>query len=296
MSNSSVPGKLTSVDVPEFDLALTLQSGQAFHWTQAGNGFVGTIANIPLYVEQCGTILKFTPGTQSLVRHYFALDHSPSVIRASFPKDTTMRESMEFCRGMRILRQPAWECLATFITSSMKQVAHIRQMSMAIREKFGRRLRIGNTDLFTYPSADRLASAAEEELRECKLGYRAKNLLGTARKIADGTVDLERIKTMDDSDALAELCKLPGVGEKVANCVLLFAYERLKAFPIDVWIERVLRDTYFKGKRNVTQKRLRVFSQTYFGDYGGYAQQYLFHHARVRKQNKAGKQERRKQS
>ena len=99
---------------------------------------------------------------------------------------------------------------------------------------------------------------------------------------------------MDDPAALAELCKLPGVGEKVANCLLLFAYERLRAFPIDVWIGRVLRETYFKGKRNVTPKRLRDFSQSYFGDYGGYAQQYLFHHARMRKKNESGNQEIRK--
>ena len=84
----------------------------------------------------------------------------------------------------------------------------------------------------------------------------------------------------DDEAALADLCKLPGVGEKVANCVLLFAYGRLRAFPIDVWIERVLREMYFKGKRKVTVEKLKRFSSEYFGPYGGYAQQYLFHHAR----------------
>ena len=98
--------------------------------------------------------------------------------------------------------------------------------------------------------------------------------------IADGKVDLRRIESMDDAGALAELCRLPGVGEKVANCVLLFACARLRAFPIDVWIERVLREIYFKGKRNVTSARLKDFAQEYFGPYGGYAQQYLFHHAR----------------
>jgi N-glycosylase/DNA lyase len=283
MSNSSFTGRLVSIEAPEFDLALTLNSGQAFHWSKSGEGFIGTIGNTPVYAELRGPMLLVTPGAESLAQHYFALDHSPSTIHASFPDDPAMRTSLEFCRGMRILRQPAWECLATFITSSMKQVAHIRQMSLAIREKFGRHVRFGDAELFTYPSPARLAKATEAELRDCKLGYRAKNLLRTARMIAEGAVNLERIKTMDDPAALAELRKLPGVGEKVANCVLLFAYERLRAFPIDVWIERVLRETYFVRKRNVTEKRLRDFSQTYFGDYGGYAQQYLFHHARMRK-------------
>jgi len=291
MSNSSVPARLASIEAPEFDLELTLRSGQAFHWSKSGEGYVGTIENTPVYAEQREAVFLVTPGTESLAHHYFALDHSPAAILASFPNDPAMNTAIEYCRGMRILRQPPWECLATFITSSMKQVAHIRQMSLAIRKKFGQRVQLGDAELFTYPSPARLAKATEEELRECKLGYRAKNLLGTARLIADNVVNLDRIKTMDDPAALAELCKLPGVGEKVANCVMLFAYGRLRAFPIDVWIGRVLREIYFKRKRNATPKQLRDFSQTYFGNYGGYAQQYLFHHARMKKRNEAGKQE-----
>lgn len=162
----------------------------------------------------------------------------------------------------------------------MKQVVHIRQMSLAIRKTFGEPVFFPGFDLFSYPSPERLAVACEQELRDCKLGFRAKNLLGAARAVASGKVDLERIGAMDDDEALAELRKLPGVGEKVANCVLLFAYGRLGAFPIDVWIERVLREIYFKGKRKVPTKRLKLFSREYFGPYGGYAQQYLFHHAR----------------
>ena len=98
--------------------------------------------------------------------------------------------------------------------------------------------------------------------------------------IVGGEVDLDGIRGLGDDEARAELCRLPGVGEKVANCVLLFAYERVRAFPIDVWIERVLRENYFKGRRKITAGKLRDFSRTYFGEFGGYAQQYLFHHAR----------------
>jgi N-glycosylase/DNA lyase len=99
--------------------------------------------------------------------------------------------------------------------------------------------------------------------------------------IANGEVSLEKVALLPDAEARAELCRLPGVGEKVANCTLLFGFNRLKAFPIDVWIERVLRQLYFQRKRKVTTRRLREFSETYFGKYGGYAQQYLFHHARL---------------
>jgi hypothetical protein len=118
-------------------------------------------------------------------------------------------------------------------------------------------------------------------LRGCALGYRAKNLLATARLVAAGEVALEGWATLSDLDLRARLCELPGVGAKVANCVMLFAYERLRAFPIDVWIERVLREKYFPRAGKLNTSRLRTFTQEYFGKHGGYAQQYLFHHARM---------------
>ncbi len=266
---------------PDFDLKLTLESGQVFHWAASGGGFLGLIGDVPAHVEQCGKELRVRSAHPEIVSDYLALDHPLSNIQASFPADDAMREAAAFCRGLRIIRQPVWECLATFITSSMKQVAHIRQMSVAIRERFGKRVEFEGAQLFCYPPPERLARASEADLRACGLGYRAKHLLATAKLIASGAVDLETLQTMSDTEALEALRSLPGVGAKIANCVLLFAYERLRAFPIDVWIERVLRETYFKRKRNVTAERLRLFSETYFGEFGGYAQQYLFHHARV---------------
>jgi N-glycosylase/DNA lyase len=213
-------------------------------------------------------------------RHYFALDHPLAEIYATFPSDPAMAAALAYGRGMRIVRQPAWECVATFITSSMKQVAHIAQISHTLRRRFGERVEIEGRELFAYPSPEALARLDEADLRACALGYRAKNLLGAARLVAEGKVDLLAVAGMGDTAAHAGLCRLPGVGNKVANCALLFGFERLRAFPIDVWIERVLRTIYFPRKRKVTAKRLREFSASYFGSYGGYAQQYLFHHAR----------------
>lgn len=272
---------LVPVDAPPFNLRLTLESGQVFHWWPDGeNGYVGLIGSTPVRVRQSGEKLWVTPGREALAARYFAFDHDLEAICASFPPgDTALNEAAAFCRGVRIIRQPLWECLATFLTSSMKQVTHIRQMSHAIRRRFGRPLK-GWEPLAVYPPPERIARAGEDELRACALGYRAAHLLGTARAVAEGKVDLEAIRAMDDAGALAELCKLPGVGPKIANCVLLFAYERTRAFPIDVWIERVLREIYFARKRKVTAKRMKEFAAGYFGPHGGYAQQYLFHHAR----------------
>ena len=271
---------LETVDAPDFDLATTLDSGQVFHWEIVGAGHIGLIRARGVYVEQRGVKLSVTPGTAEVVRDYFALDHPLSDICAAFPDDEAMCAARDYCRGLRIIRQPIWECLASFITSSMKQVAHIRQMSRALREKFGEAEAIGGVTLYTFPSAERLSQATERELRECALGYRARNLLKTAQAVASAEAQLEAWRGLPDDELRERLCNLPGVGAKVANCVMLFAYERLRAFPIDVWIERVLKERYFPRARKLTAARLRTFCDSYFGEHGGYAQQYLFHHAR----------------
>ena len=283
---------MTKVHAPDFDLPMTLNSGQVFHWDKAGAGFVGTIGDEPIYLEQLEDSLLASGGDEELLRNYFALDHPLSEICASFPDDLAMSAAKRFCRGLRIIRQPKWECLATFICSSMKQVAHIRQISRKLREQFGEAREIDGRVVHTFPSAERIATASEKQLRECSLGYRAKNLLGTARAVASGEANLESWSACCDVDLRTHLCALPGVGAKVANCVMLFAYERLRAFPIDVWIERVLREKYFPRARKLNAARLRAFTEEYFGDHGGYAQQYLFHHARMSKTKTKKKRER----
>jgi N-glycosylase/DNA lyase len=271
---------LAHITARDFDLEKTLNCGQVFHWENSGEGFIGAIADKPVYAEQRGDQLHFAGVTAEVITRYFSLDHPLAKICRSFPRDPAMMAARDFCRGLRIVRQPRWECLATFICSSMKQVAHIRQISHALRRRFGDAKMIYVSDVYTFPSAARLARSAESELRECALGYRAKNLLATARLVASGKADLEAWRTLPDAELRALLCELPGVGAKVANCVMLFAYERLGAFPIDVWIERVLRQQYFPRKRKVAAGQLREFCDSYFGEHGGYAQQYLFHHAR----------------
>ena len=287
---------LSVIIASNFDLEKSLNCGQVFHWEESGDGFVGAIGNRAAYVEQRGDRLGFTGITEPSIARYFSLDHPLAEICRSFPNDPGMNAARDFCRGLRIIRQPEWECLATFICSSMKQVAHIRQISLALRRRFGTKRDVprgpstalrsarddGATHVYAFPDAARLAESSEEELRKCALGYRAKNLLATARRVASGEASLEAWRKLPDDELRGRLCELPGVGVKVANCVMLFAYERLKAFPIDVWIERVLREQYFPRRKKVTARQLREFCDAYFGAHGGYAQQYLFHHARKR--------------
>src|SRR5213082_3981081 len=273
--------ELREIAAPDFDLGMTLDSGQVFHWEKVDGGFIGTIGERAIYVEQAGEILRGSRGPEELVRNYFALDHPLAEICASFPDDPVIKAALGSCRGLRIIRQPQWECLATFICSSMKQVAHIRQISQALRQRFGQRKQICGVEVFSFPSPDALARTTEKELRKCGLGYRAKNLLATAKRVASGEADLDSWRALSERQLRERLCELPGVGMKVANCVMLFAYERIAAFPVDVWIERVLRERYFVRGRKVTSKAMAEFVSNYFGAHGGYAQQYLFHHARM---------------
>lgn len=277
------PMNLARVAAKDFDLEKTIDSGQVFHWQSFGRGFVGAIRDTGAYVEQRGERLLVAGVNAKIARRYFALDHPLPEICRSFPKDETMTAAAEFCRGLRVIRQPKWECLATFICSSMKQVGHIRQISLALRRCFGERIEIDGVEAWTFPSAKSVAALSEEALRRCALGYRAKNLLATARAVANREADVAAWSKLSDDELRSRLCALPGVGAKVANCVMLFAYERLRAFPIDVWIERVLKQKYFPGRRKIPPQKLREFCDSYFGEYGGYAQQYLFHHARMTK-------------
>jgi N-glycosylase/DNA lyase len=272
--------RLAHITAIDFDLSLTLDSGQVFHWEKRGAGFVGAIGAKAVYVEQQGDRLLFTGATAKVIANYFSLDHPLAAICRSFPRDQAMMEARDFCRGLRIIRQPRWECLATFINSPMKQVAHIRQISHTLRKRYGEPKRVLDCAVYVYPSAKRIADLTEMELWGCALGYRAKNLLLTAQRVSAAAADLESWSELPDDILRERLYELPGVGPKVANCVMLFAYERLRAFPIDVWIERVLKQQYFPRKRKVTAQQLREFCESYFGEHGGYAQQYLFHHAR----------------
>jgi N-glycosylase/DNA lyase len=267
---------MAELSAPEFDLARTLHSGQIFHAMPSGTGWQILVDGVSLQVEQIGDTLHLPARHEELARRYFALDHPLEAIYATFPTDPFSRAALDSCRGLRILRQPLWECLGTFITSPMKQVAHIRQMSLSLRERFGRP--VPDSPINAYPAPEALAKATEADLRACGLGFRAKSLRLAAAEVAGGRIDLAALRERPTAEIRDALCTLPGVGRKVANCVILFAYERLDAVPVDVWIARILQAM---RRRKGTLEELERFSARRFGAYAGYVQQYLFHHARM---------------
>jgi len=311
--------------VRDYDLAATLDSGQAFRWQPCNDSWVGVVGRhwVRLTQRRDG-IRAETAGPVAdwqWLRDYLQIETDFDAVLKTFPDDAPMRDAVAACRGLRVLRQDPWECLASFILSSTKQIVQIRQIVALLCERFGeplarpaatppmnlvaadvspphliqsnvradsrRRLRFGGSGLnenhlsYSFPTAERLANATEADLRSCKMGFRAPNLLAAARQIANGRFDLERLRHLPLAGARGELMNLRGVGGKIADCVLLFAYGFDGAFPVDVWVERALRQLYFP-RRRVGDKRLRHFAATHFGPHAGYAQQYLFHYMRTK--------------
>jgi N-glycosylase/DNA lyase len=257
------------INVSNFDLAATLECGQAFRWRRDADGwFTGIVGQRVLRLRQLGDALE-----GDVDPHYFALDVPLAKIVATFPDDEPLHAAVRKHWGLRVLRQEPWETLASFIASSTKQIVQIRQIVAALADRFGR------DDAF--PSVDVIARATHRQLLDCKLGFRAKYLLAAARAIDSGAVRLDKLPAMEYERALEELTKLTGVGEKIAACTLLFSCGHNEAFPIDVWIERALKRIYFP-KRKVKPKQLREFTRSHFGPYAGWAQQYLFFQERTR--------------
>jgi N-glycosylase/DNA lyase len=273
--------------VQDYDLAATLDSGQAFRWQPQAEGWAAVVCGRWVKLQQhADGIFAETAEPQTdwqWLAGYLQVQTNLDKILASFPDDAPMHSAVSACRGLRLLRQDPWECLASFILSSTKQIVQIRQIVASLCARYGTPVTAppGEPPAFAFPAVEHLAAATEADLRACKMGFRAPYLLATARIIARGGIDLNRVAKLPLSDARAELTKLPGVGGKIADCVLLFAYGFQTAFPVDVWVNKALKELYFP-RRRVSPKRLRRFANTHFGPNAGYAQQYFFHYMRTR--------------
>ena len=273
--------------VRHYDLDATLDSGQAFRWQKQGESWVGIIGSrwVRLHSDSFSIAAEAAQpvGNWSWLVDYLGLDVDLTALLLTFPDDEPMRTAVNACRGLRLLRQDPWECLASFILSSTKQIVQIQQIVSLLCERFGEPVLVPATfwPAHAFPSPARLARATEAELRACKMGFRAPYLLGVARSIASGEFVPARLHQLPVEIARHELMQLRGVGRKIADCVLLFAYGFQSAFPVDVWVAKALRQLYFP-RRRVNLQRLHRFAATHFGPNAGYAQQYLFHFMRTK--------------
>ena len=263
------------IKVEDFNLEATLDSGQVFGFKKDANGvYEGVIAGHPAKLwqirDQLNVHSAILPDT---LMNYFDLKRNLTPLYELIRQDEKLAATGKNLRGLRLIRQDSWEALACFIISSnnnMKRIQHIwNNLSSRLSKNKN-----------TFPSAAPIAQCREKTLRELGLGYRAPFLLKTAQFVSKNDTTLQAIRDADYEEARERVMRFPGVGPKVADCVLLYGFQKYEAFPVDVWILRIVRKLYFKN-RKIPEGKVRQFGMKRWGKNAGYIQQYLFHGART---------------
>jgi len=268
------------------DLHNTLFSGQNFRWREDGDWYSGVVAGNVVRVRLDAETLEFTsfPDAEAevepLLLDYLALDFDLDHVYESISHDLHIQPAIEKYAGMRVLRQDPWETMLSFLCAQASNVPRITKNVEDMCEVFGAEIGVGDMSRHAYPTPGALAEAGEGRLKELGLGYRAKFIASTAQAIADGDVDLLLLREAPYEDALASLVTLDGIGDKVANCILLFSLDKPEAFPVDTWIQKTVQQLYM-GRKKVGLKAMRLWAQDYFKPYAGYANHYLFHSRRL---------------
>jgi N-glycosylase/DNA lyase len=260
-------------NITALNLAETLDCGQSFRWKEnPDKSFTGVAYRKWVTVQlKENTLYIYNTNEDDFLniwKNYFDLDLDYDKIREEISTiHPVLKEASRYAPGIRILQQEPWEALCTFIISQNNNIKRIKGIVERLCCSFGEK--IPNTDLFTFPSAKVLSALTPEELAPLRAGFRNKYIIDASQKVAEGLVDLEACRTLEYEKARQELCKIKGVGNKVADCTLLFGLHRIEAFPIDVWMKRAMEKLF----PNMTPED--------FGKYAGIAQQYIFHYSRM---------------
>ena len=266
-------GEIELEGVSDFDLAKTFECGQCFRWDADDSGaYVGIAHERVVRLRQSGDSVFISSSVddfESVWRGYFDLDRDYAKIRQILCIDDFMRRATTFGEGIRLLRQDKWEALCSFIISQNNNIPRIKTIIERLCREFGDVIEFEGGIYYTFPSAVKLASLDIEQLTPLRCGYRAEYLIKSAKMIADGVIDLEAISKGTPDDARVTLKKLHGVGDKVADCVMLFGLHMLDAFPLDVWMKRAVEQHYGPD-----------FDPAVFSPYAGIAQQYIFNYMR----------------
>lgn len=272
-------------EIEHFDLKQTLECGQCFRYECiSDNEYLVIAKNRTLHIKQEDNILFFYNSTmeevQSIWCPYFDLNRDYGTIKKWLnERDNLIGEAIEQKSGVRILNQEFFEMLITFIISQNKQIPHIMQIVERISERFGEYIGEWNgKKYYSFPTPEVLSKATEQDFLDMKAGFRAKYLVDACRKVVSQELCENELRQMNYGEALEKIQIVKGIGEKVGNCILLFGLGRREAFPIDVWMIRILERLYFDEP--VKKDEMQAFAKEHFGEYGGYAQQYLFYYAR----------------
>lgn len=268
--------KVIYEDGDTINVPLTLDCGQAFRWKKCGeNSFCAPIGDDVITVSYDNKKIEFSSmcdpdNLKETVAEYFDLYRDYTKIESTIKKDKYVAEGMEICRGIRILKQQPFEALISFIISQNNNVPRIKGIIDTLCRNFGNELSEG---LFSFPKPETLAKLTEEDLAVLHSGYRAAYIIDASQKVYSGEINLDILANLDDNICKEKLLSIKGVGGKVAACVMLFGLGKLNAFPMDVWMKRVVKILYSDNPDFISS----------FGGYAGVAQQYLFVLARIEK-------------
>lgn len=284
----SCENNIVTVDgVNDFTLSQILECGQCFHFDKLDEEVYEVVAfGRAVKMEQTDKVLRIYGSSmedyEGIWKLYLDMDNDYGLIKQSVIKaDGALKTAVDEKSGIHILNQDFFETLISFIVSQNKSIPQIKQCVKNISHRFGDEVIGYNGEAFyVFPDVQRLHDATEEELRECKVGFRAPYIKNATEAVYSGAVTKEKLDELDIAQARELLMTIKGVGEKVANCVLLFGLGRREAFPVDLWMKRIMEQMYFDGK-DTKKQDIEAFAVNKFGDLGGYAQQYLFDYART---------------
>jgi len=261
----------------------TFDSGQAFRWTVSSRGFTGVVDRRVVNIKKEGKAILILSNREEGViewfKNYFMADLDLERALEAIDVDPYIHSAIEKYRGLRLLRQEPWETLVSFIISANNNIPRIKGLVEKLSSSFGEPQEFQGKIYYSFPEPEALLEAGERALRELGVGFRASHIINAARFVTENP-DWEEIVRSNGADEGREfLKKIKGVGDKIADCVLLYAFSKMDVFPRDVWINRVLEKLYFRGDR-MHPSRIRTFLLSHFGSYMGLAQLYLYYWAR----------------
>lgn len=273
--------------ISDFSLEQTMECGQCFHFQKLGKEEYGLVASGKfLHARQTDDELCLfdtrADDAKTFWRHYFDLDRDYAAIKQSLLSgDDKLQEAVSTMWGVRILNQEFFETLISFIISQNKQIPHIKQIVALLSERFGNKLaECGGYGFYSFPTAAQIRDITIEELKSCKTGFRAPYIYDAVKRVNEDEFNEAELRSMQVDECNNILMNIHGVGPKVANCVSLFGLGHREAFPVDVWIKRIVESLYFEGK-DIPVEKIGQFGCEQFGEYGGYAQQYLFYYGKT---------------
>lgn len=280
----------------KFNPEISINSGQMFLWEKHENSWYGTYGDYILKFSITDKEIEFysTPEFDNWERFIFRLDDNIEEIFAGFSNDSILLNLLKKYGGLRLIRQDPYQCMISFACSSNTNISMIRTMLKNLSMKFGIKKEIDNKKFFTFPTMKNLYNSSINELCSCSVGYRAKAIKSIAERVTTGALTVDELCRSNYDDARRILTDVYGIGNKIADCIMLFSLEKTEAFPIDVWMGRAIFKYYKKiinkrsanfmsGNKKLSDNQYSILSEimrSHFGKYGGYAQQYLYYHIR----------------